>query len=117
MSEADEIQFAVHQQCACFSDDLKLSHEIAVLKRIMWYLKSMKNEGILILTKLDSRSLGLKCYIDANFADGWSPDQALDPHACHSRTGYVIFYANCPIIWVCAGGTIYSSFQPMRSFT
>ena len=27
------------------------------------------------------------------------PDQAFDPRACLSRTGYVIFYANCPIIW------------------
>ena len=23
----------------------------------------------------------------------------IDPRACLSRTGYVIFYANCPIIW------------------
>ena len=30
----------------------------------------------------------------------WTPDQqATDPPACMSRTGYVIFYVNCPIIW------------------
>lgn len=45
------------------------------------------------------RSQGLTCYVDADFAGNWSPDQALDPRACLSRTGYVIFYANCPIIW------------------
>ena len=41
----------------------------------------------------------LECYVDADFAGGWEPDQALDPRACLSGTSYVIFYANCPIIW------------------
>ena len=45
------------------------------------------------------RSQGLTCYVDAHFAGNWTPDQAADPRACLSRTGYVIFYANCPIIW------------------
>ena len=46
-----------------------------------------------------NKKLGLECYVDANFAGGWEPDQALNPRACLSRTGYIIFYANCPIIW------------------
>ena len=46
-----------------------------------------------------NKKLGLECYVDADFAGGWEPDQALNPRACLSRTGYVIFYANCPIIW------------------
>ena len=45
------------------------------------------------------RSQGLTCYVDADFAGNWTPDQALDPRACLSRTGFVIFCANCPIVW------------------
>ena len=45
------------------------------------------------------RTQGLTCYVDADFAGNWTADQALDPRACLSRTGFVIFYANCPVIW------------------
>ena len=56
----------------------------------------MIDEGIIM--KPD-RSQGLTCYVDADFAGNWTPDQALDPRACLSRTGFVIFYVNCPIAW------------------
>ena len=62
----------------------------------MRYLRSTKDKG---LTLKPNKKLGLECYVDADFVGGWEPDQALDPRACLSRTGYVIFYANCPIIW------------------
>ena len=45
------------------------------------------------------RTQGLTCYVDADFAGNWTADQALDPRACLSRTGFVIFYANCPVVW------------------
>ena len=41
-----EIQYAVHQ-CARFSDDPKHSHEVAA-KRIVRYLKSTPDEGIIL---------------------------------------------------------------------
>ena len=72
-----------------------MSHEKAA-KRVVRYLKGTLDEGIIM--KPD-RSQGLTCYVDADFAGNWTPDQALDPRACLSRTGFVIFYANCPIIW------------------
>ena len=53
-------------------------------------------EGIIL--KPD-KTQGLTCYVDADYAGEWTVDRALDPRACLSRTGYVIFYANCPIIW------------------
>ena len=57
------------------SDDLKLCHEQAPVKRIVCYdLKETKDEGIIL--KPD-RGLGLTCYIDADFAGTWTPDQAL----------------------------------------
>jgi hypothetical protein len=60
------------------------------------YLRGTKDKG---LTLKPNKKLGLECYVDADFAGGWEPDQALDPRACLSQTGYIIFYANCPIIW------------------
>ena len=41
----------------------------------------------------------ITCYVDADFAGNWTADQALDPRACLSRTGLVIFHANCPVVW------------------
>ena len=65
-------------------------------KRIVRYFCRTKDQGIILRP---NKKLGLECYVDADFAGSWDPDQALDPRACLSRTGYVIFYANCPIIW------------------
>ena len=62
----------------------------------MRYLRRTKDQGIILKP---NKKLRLECYVDADFASGWEPDQALDPRACLSQTGYVIFYANCPIIW------------------
>ena len=45
------------------------------------------------------RTQGLTCYVDADFAGNWTSDQASDPRACLSRTGFVIFHANCPVTW------------------
>ena len=72
-----------------------MSHEKAA-KRIARCLKRAIDQGIAM--KPD-RSQGLTCYVDADFAGNWTQEQALDPRACLSRTGCVIFYANCPIIW------------------
>ena len=93
-STRPEIQYAVHQ-LARFSANPKRSHEVAA-KRVIRYLKSTPEKGILLRP---DRKQGLTCYVDADFAGNWSSDQALDPRACLSRTGYVIFYANCPITW------------------
>lgn len=42
---------------------------------------------------------GFECYVDADFAGTWTKEEAHRPEGCLSRTGYVIFYAGCPIIW------------------
>ena len=44
-------------------------------------------------------SKGLECYVDADFAGGYSPETADDADNLLSRTGMVIMYANCPIYW------------------
>eukprot|EP00957_Ditylum_brightwellii_P017230 1298674-Ditylum_brightwellii.AAC.1 len=43
---------------------------------------------------------GLEVYVDALFADDWEQSWSNDPKSVISRTGYVIKYANCPIVWM-----------------
>lgn len=42
---------------------------------------------------------GVECYVDADFAGGWKKTIADQGENLLSRTGYVICYAGCPIIW------------------
>lgn len=93
-STRPDIAFAVHQ-CARFSCNPKRSHEIAV-HHIIHYLKGTRNKGFILHP---SSSRNLDCYVDANFAGLWSSDLAHDPISVKSRTGYVITFGNCPIMW------------------
>jgi hypothetical protein len=86
--------YAVHQ-CARFSADPRLSHERAV-KRIIRYLKGTKDQGI-ILTP--NKEKGIQCYVDADFAGGYSTETSEDPVSVFSRTGFVIYYYGCPLTW------------------
>ena len=43
--------------------------------------------------------MGIKCYMDYEFAGGWNQEEGKDPGLVLSRTRYIITYANCPIIW------------------
>jgi hypothetical protein len=90
-----ELLFAVHQ-CARFGVDPKLSHERAI-QRIIRYLKRTPKDGIILRP---DTTRGLQCYVDADFAGSWSSADADDVSSVYSRTGYVIMYAGCPIIWV-----------------
>ena len=83
------------QQTARYCNNPKRSHEEAV-KRICRYLLKMKDKGLLL--KPD-KGRGLECYVDADWAGSWTPKSATDPSCAHSRTGYIILYAGCPIIW------------------
>ena len=44
---------------------------------------------------------GLECHIDADFTGGYkySPEYSDDAMTCFSRTGFIIWYAGCPLIW------------------
>ena len=37
--------------------------------------------------------------VDADFAGLWSPTNSHDPISVKSRTGYVITFASCPVLW------------------
>ena len=93
------------QQCARFCNDPKLEHEQAV-KRIARYLLKTKDKGLIFRP---DKSLGLECYVDADWAGTWKERSTMDPMSCHSRTGYVIKYAGCPMLWK-------SQMQPLIAF-
>ncbi len=40
---------------------------------------------------------GIEVYVDADFVGGWDPAQADDADNIYSRTGFVIYYAGCPV--------------------
>ena len=42
---------------------------------------------------------GLECFVDADFAGGWSTNESDDPASVYSRKGYIIKYINCLILW------------------
>jgi hypothetical protein len=89
-----DITMAV-QQCARFCNNPQRDHEEAV-KRICRYLLKTKDEGLILRP---DKSRGLECYVDADWAGSWNDRSSHDPLSSHSRTGFVVLYAGCPIIW------------------
>ena len=47
-----------------------------------------------------SRSNGIKCYANADFSGAWCREDAYQVGSVLPRTGYIIKFANCPIVWV-----------------
>jgi hypothetical protein len=89
-----EIEMAVHQT-AHFSIKPMRSHELAIMQ-IGRYLCDNPEGGIIY--KVD-RTKGLEVYADADFAGGWSTADSENADCVLSQTGFVICYANCPVIW------------------
>ncbi len=95
-STRPDISFAVHQ-CARSSSNPKQSHAIAV-RYIARYLAGTREKGI---TLAPTKTKSFECYVDASHAGDWKQQSAAnDPVTAKSRTGYVITYADCPIVWV-----------------
>jgi hypothetical protein len=93
-STRPEIAYAVHQ-CARFSSNPKESHTDAAT-RVVRYLSGTRDQGLI----LNPTEHSFECYADADFCGLWDHDTALeDPSTAKSRTGYVILYAGCPLIW------------------
>ena len=86
---------ATHQT-ARFSNSPMLSHEKSIM-RIGRYLLDTRKRGIIYKPDV---SKGLECHVDADFAGGWSQADSENADNVLSRTGYVIMYADCPILWV-----------------
>ena len=89
------ISFAVHQ-CARFTHNIKASHKTAA-KRIFWYLQGTKDNGLLFNP---SKKILVDCYADADFAGLRGHENLQDPFFHKSRTGFVVTFANCPLLCV-----------------
>jgi hypothetical protein len=88
-----DIAYAVHQ-CARFASDPKVEHGQAV-KWLGRYLLGTKEQGMILKPSDQS----FDCFVDADFCGNWKRDEAYDPATARSRSGFVIKYANCPIMW------------------
>jgi hypothetical protein len=89
-----DISMTTHQ-LAQFCQDPRLSHEQATT-RLGRYLAHTKDRGIVYEP---DTSMGMECYIDADFAGGWNIITSAYADNVMSCTGFVITYANCPIYW------------------
>jgi histone deacetylase 1/2 len=95
VSSRPDIAFAVHQ-CARYSVNPMRLHELAV-RRIVRYLQGTQDKGYIL--KPTSSDRNLDCYVDADFAGMWDQYTSDDPNSVKSRTGYVITFAGCPVLW------------------
>jgi hypothetical protein len=93
-STRPHIAYSVHQ-CARFLANPKVEHA-KTLKLIARYLPATKNEGIIC----DPNDQSFECYCDTDFSGNWNGDIAeYDSSTARSRTGYIVTYAGCPIVW------------------
>jgi Reverse transcriptase (RNA-dependent DNA polymerase)/GAG-pre-integrase domain len=93
-STRPDIAYAVHQ-CARFAANPKVEHTRAV-KLIGRYLLDTADRGIICTPTTDSFQL----YSDADFSGNWSSEYAeYEAATARSRSGYVVKYGGCPIIW------------------
>jgi hypothetical protein len=67
-----------------------------VVKQIGRYLLGTNDKGFIIRPDLNR---SFECYVDADYCSNWDPLRADDPNTAKSRTGYVIMYHGCPVLW------------------
>jgi len=93
-STRPDIAYAVHQ-CARFAASPKASHGEA-LKRIGRYLIGTRNLGLTYHPSAHS----FNCWADADFVGTWEKSIAMeDITTARSRSGYLLTYAACPLLW------------------
>jgi hypothetical protein len=93
-STRPDISYAVHQ-CARFASNPKKSHANAI-RQIVRYLIGTENQGII----MDPVGSDFVVAVDSDFAGSWNRETAdTDTMTAKSRSGHVIVYAGCPILW------------------
>ena len=90
-----DISFAVHQ-CDRFTHNTKVSQETA-MKRICRHIQGTKDNGLVFNP---SKKLVVDYYADADFAGLWGHEDTQNPICDSSRTGFVVTFTNCPLLWV-----------------
>ena len=59
------------------------------------HLAGTKDQGIICTPTSES----LECFVDSDFCGEWTPSESDNPATAKSRTGCVIKYAGCPLLW------------------
>ncbi len=67
------------------------------MKRLVRYIKGTAEDGLIIKPNLDN--LAIDCHVDADFAGNWDKSDPEDPSSVKSRTGYLITFADVPLVW------------------
>jgi len=93
-STRPDIAFAVHQ-CARFTTAPHCVHELTILQ-IVRYLKGTSTKGYVLKPTSDCN---FNCFVDADFAGTWSASTTDNLSSVKSRTGCVITFASCPVLW------------------
>ena len=90
-----EISYAVHL-LARHVQDPQLVHEQAI-KHLARYLSGCISQGLILKPK-DTEHM-IEAYVDADFAGLYTKHTNHDPISVASRTGYIIYFMGCPILW------------------
>jgi hypothetical protein len=87
--------YATHQ-IAKYSSNPREPHGEAIVY-LVGYLKKTRYLGARFKPELDK---GFECYCKADFSGNWNKSFAdVAPSTSKSCSGWVVFYAGCPIIW------------------
>ncbi len=90
-----DIMYPTHQ-IAKFLSDPRQSHGEAI-HYLVCFLKKTHDLG---LKFKPNPKKGFECYFDADFSGNWNKAfTAVDPSTAKSRSGWIIFYAGCPVSW------------------
>ena len=89
-----DIAFAV-SQVARFNSAPKQSHAAAV-KMIVRYLKGTTTKGNIFKA---TGTYKVDCHVDGDFAGLHERDPQEMPTSARSRTGYIMFFGGCPLLW------------------
>lgn len=88
--------YATHQ-CARFSLDPSGKHAEAIIY-IVRYLRNTRDKGMILDPHKDKY---FEVFADADVTGLWNKDTASeDVSIAKLRTGYIIFFAGCPVLWV-----------------
>ncbi len=83
-------------QIAKYSSNPRQSHGEVILY-LVHYLKKMRDLGLKF--KPNPKN-GFECYCDTDFSGNWNKAFApVDPSTAKSQSGWIIFYAGCPVSW------------------
>ena len=85
----------VVNQTARYSMNPILSHELDIM-RIGQYMVDNTDSGIIYTI---DKTKGVEIYVGANFSGGWDSADSSNTDNVLSRTGFLICYSGCPIIW------------------